>query len=99
MPYPGLLHPDPLPLQQATADLYLLRRHSNTILTQSSLWGLGVSWSWCTQGLFEPSEHLWHIKLKSDRLYSLKPKMQKLYTVIKKQDQELPVAQIMNSLL
>ena len=22
MPYPGLLHPEPLPLQQATADLY-----------------------------------------------------------------------------
>ena len=37
----------------------------------------------------------WSI-LKSDWLYSLQPKMEKLYT---KQDQELTVAQIMNSLL
>ena len=41
MPYPGLLHPEPLPLQQPTADLYLLRRHPNTVLAQS-LWGLWV---------------------------------------------------------
>ena len=26
---PCLLHPEPLPLQQSTADLYLLRRHPN----------------------------------------------------------------------
>ena len=37
----GLLHPEPLPLQQSTADLYLCRRHSNTVLSQS-LWGLWV---------------------------------------------------------
>ena len=37
--------------------------------------------------------------LKSDWLYSLKTKMEKLYTVHKKQQQELTVAQIMNSLL
>ena len=36
---------------------------------------------------------------KSDWLYSLQPKMEKLYTVSKKQDQEMTVAQIMNSLL
>ena len=41
MPYPGLLHPEPLPLQQATADPYLHRRHSNTVLAQS-LWGRWV---------------------------------------------------------
>ena len=41
MPYPGLLHPEPLPLQQSTADPYLHRRHSNTVLSQS-LWGLWV---------------------------------------------------------
>ena len=41
MPYPGLLHPEPLPLQQSTADPYLCRRHSNTVLSQS-LWGLWV---------------------------------------------------------
>ena len=41
MPYPDLLHPEPLTLQQATADPYLCRRHSNTVLAQS-LWGLWV---------------------------------------------------------
>ena len=41
MPYPGLLHPEPLPLRQSTADLYLHRRHTNTVLSQS-LWGLWV---------------------------------------------------------
>ena len=35
MPYPGLLHPEPLPLQQSTADLHLHRRHSHTVLSQS----------------------------------------------------------------
>ena len=42
MPYPSLLHPEPLPLQQSTADPYLLRRHSNTVLSQSlsGLWVL-----------------------------------------------------------
>ena len=30
MPYPGLLHPEPLPLWQATADPYLHRRYSNS---------------------------------------------------------------------
>ena len=39
MPYPGLLYPDALPLQQSTADPYLLRKPSNTVLSQS-LWGL-----------------------------------------------------------
>ena len=33
MPYPGLLHPEPL--QQATDDLYLHKRHSDTVLAQS----------------------------------------------------------------
>ena len=36
---PGLLHSELLPLQQATADAYLHRRHSNTVLAQS-LWDL-----------------------------------------------------------
>ena len=35
MPYPGLLHPEPLPLQQAAADPYLRRRHLDTVLAQS----------------------------------------------------------------
>ena len=33
--------PESLPLQQASADPYLCRRHSNTVLVQS-LWGLWV---------------------------------------------------------
>ena len=41
MPHPGLLHPEPLPPEQSTADLYLHRRHSNTVLPQA-LWGLWV---------------------------------------------------------
>ena len=41
MSYLGLLHPEPLPLQQSTADPYLHRRYSNTVLAQS-LWGLRV---------------------------------------------------------
>ena len=35
MPDPCLLHPEPLPLWQAPADLYLPRRHSNT---QRQVW-------------------------------------------------------------
>ena len=31
----GLMHPEPLPLKQATADLYLCKRHSNT---QRQIW-------------------------------------------------------------
>ena len=47
LPQDGLCHTQhcftqsPLPLKQATADLYLRRRHSNTVLSQS-LWGLWV---------------------------------------------------------
>ena len=37
--YPVLLHPEPL--QKSTLDLYLCRRHSNTVLSQS-LWDLWV---------------------------------------------------------
>ena len=46
---PGLLQPEPLSLQQATADLCLHSRHTNT---QSQIW-LSLWWSsgfWCTQG-------------------------------------------------
>ena len=41
MPYPSLLHPEPLSLWQSTADPYLHRKHSNTVLSQC-LWGLWV---------------------------------------------------------
>ena len=57
MPYPGLLYPEPLPLRQATADC------TSAGDTQTQFWLnlCGVSGSWCTQGLFEPSEHLWQV--------------------------------------
>ena len=35
MPYPGLPHPEPLPLKQAIADPYFHRRHSNKVLAVS----------------------------------------------------------------
>ena len=57
MPYPGLLHPEPLPPQQPTADQYA----SEDTQTQFCLSLCGVSGSWCTQGLFEPSERLWRV--------------------------------------
>ena len=54
---PRVLHPEPLPLRQATADPDLCRRHSNTDCRCLC----GVSGSWCAQGLFEPSERLWQV--------------------------------------
>ena len=47
MPHPGLLHPEPLPLKQATADPYLFRRHSNP---QRQVWLSVCGVSWCAQG-------------------------------------------------
>ena len=46
MPYPALLHPEPLPLQRSTADLY----PTGDTQTQFCLSLSGVSVSWCTQG-------------------------------------------------
>ena len=57
MPYPSLLHPESLPLWQSTADPYLLRRHSNTVLAQS-LW---IPWVLVCTSIFEPSEHVWQV--------------------------------------
>ena len=54
MSYPSLQHPEPLSLQQSTADPYLLRRHPNTVLAQSL--GPGVQ-----KVIFEPSEPLWQV--------------------------------------
>ena len=47
MPHPGLPHPEPPPLHQATSDLYLHRRHSNI---QRQVWLSLCGVSWCTQG-------------------------------------------------
>ena len=57
---PGLLQSEPLSPWQATADLGLLRRHSNT-QKQAWLSLCGVSGSQCAKVLFEPSEHLWQV--------------------------------------
>ena len=58
MPHPGLLHPESLPLQQATSDPYLHKRHSST---QRQVW-LSLCWVSCAyKVLFEPSEHLWQV--------------------------------------
>ena len=55
MPYPSLLHPEPLSLWQTTACPYLHRRYSNTVLSQS-LWGPWVLV--CTKFVWA-SERLW----------------------------------------
>ena len=47
----------PCPCAKATAHPYLCKRHSNTGRALC-----GVSGSWYTQGLFEPSEHLWQVR-------------------------------------
>ena len=57
MPNPSLLHPKPLSLRQSPADPYLLRGHSNTVLSQS-LWGL---WVLVYTRFVEPFEHLWRV--------------------------------------
>ena len=57
MPYPSLLHPEPLPLQQSTADPSSI----GDTQTQLYLSFSGVSGFWCTHSLFEPSEHLWWV--------------------------------------
>ena len=58
MPYPGLLHPEPLPLRQATADPNPHRRHSNA---QKQVWLNLREVSWCAQVLFEPTEQFWQV--------------------------------------
>ena len=99
MLYLGLLHPEPLPLKQSTADPC----PAGGTQTQFCLSLCGVSGSWCTQGLFEPSEHFWRVW--SLILNAILPLLsfaakdgEALYSQ-QKQDQELTVAQIMNSLL
>ena len=58
MPYPGLLHPEPLTLQQTTA------AHTFAGDPQTQFWLslCGISGSWCAQGFFEPSVHLWLVR-------------------------------------
>ena len=62
MPHPGLLHPEPLPLRQATADPYLRRRHSNTVLAQSLR---GVWVLMCTRFVWALQVSLAHMRFDS----------------------------------
>ena len=55
MPYPSLVHSEPLSLWQSTADLYL----TGDAQTQFCLSLCGFPRSWCAQSLFESSEPLW----------------------------------------
>ena len=59
MPYTGLLHPEPLPLQQTdhcwSVPSQETLRHSSGSVSVGSL-GPGA------QGLFQPSEHLWRVR-------------------------------------
>ena len=57
MPYPGLLPQSPCPCSSP------LLTHTSTgdTQTQFCLSLCGVSGSWCTQSLFEPSECLWQV--------------------------------------
>ena len=55
MPYPGPLHPEPLPHSSPL----LTRISTGDTQTQFCLSLCGVSGSWCVQGLFGPSECLW----------------------------------------
>ena len=54
MPYLGLLHQNPCPCGSPLL---------TCTYTQTPFWLslCGVSGSWCSQGVFEPSEHLWWV--------------------------------------
>ena len=72
MPYPSLLHPEPLSLQQTTTDLYLHRRCSNTVLSQicarrsnqSTLKEISPEYS--LEGLILKLQYLGHLMQRSD---------------------------------
>ena len=55
MPYPSLMHPEPLSLRQTTVTCASTRDAQNKFCLSLC----GAPGSWCAQGLFEPSEHLW----------------------------------------
>ena len=59
MPHPDLLHPELLPLHQATVDPYLHRRHSNT---QNRSGSVSVESHGAHKVLFEPSRLLWWVR-------------------------------------
>ena len=58
LPHPGLVHPEPLSLKQATVNPYP-HRDTQTLKDRSVLSLCGVSW--CAKVLFEPSKCLWQV--------------------------------------
>ena len=58
MPHPDVLHPEPLPLQQATADPCLHRRLSNT---KRRVWLSLCGAPGAHKVLFQPSQCLWWV--------------------------------------
>ena len=60
MSYPGLLHPETLPLP--CGRLLLTCTFAGDIQTQLWLSLCRIFGSWCTCGLFEPSECLWWVR-------------------------------------
>ena len=64
MPYPSQLHPAQVCCTQSPCPCgspLLTRTFTGDTQTQFCLGFCGVSGSWCAQGLFEPSEHLWRV--------------------------------------
>ena len=70
MPDPGLLHSEPLPLHQATADPYHCRRHSDT---ERQIWLSLCRVSCCAQGFsewfYEDLQDLLELTPKKDVLF------------------------------
>ena len=99
MPYPGLLHPEPLSLRQSTADPNLHRRCSNSVSLAKRM-----HWSWQTPSsnkTREDSTHGHHQVVNTEIrliIFFAAKYGEALYSQ-QKQDRELTVAQIMNSLL
>ena len=58
MPYQDLLHLEPFPCSRP------LLTHTSTGDIQTQFWLslCGASGSWCAQGLFETSEHIWRVR-------------------------------------
>ena len=59
MPHPGLLHPEPLALRQATADPYTSAGDTQTLKGRSG--SVSVGSPDAHKVLFKPSEDLWWV--------------------------------------
>ena len=61
MPHPGLLHPEPLPLWQATANSYCQVSTGDTQTLKGKSGSVSVGSPGVHKILFEPSEHVWWV--------------------------------------